>query len=209
MKILYARVSSLDQKTDRQKVNESDFNLVIEDKCSGAIPFEQREGGKKIMRLLKENHITSLSVLSIDRLGRNLKDLLHTIEQFNNKSVTIFFMNQGLRSLDENGKENPISKMIISILGIIGEMERTQIKERQAEGISLAKAKGLFTGRKFGSIEDNLRFLSKPKNAKALEYLKKGNLTNLEISKITGLHINTLTKVKRIGLGSASKRNEL
>lgn len=205
MKVLYARVSSLDQKTDRQKVNESDFNLVVEDKCSGAIPFEQREGGKKIMKLLKEDHITSLSVVSIDRLGRNLKDLLHTIEQFNNKSLPIFFINQGLRSLDENGKENPISKMIISILGIVGEMERIQIRERQAEGINLAKAKGLFNGRKVGSIEDNLKFLSKPKNAKALGYLKKGNLTNLEISKITGLHINTLTKIKRIGLTNTPK----
>ncbi|MFA4868092.1 MAG: recombinase family protein [Pedobacter sp.] len=200
MKILYVRVSSLDQNTDRQKINEGDFNLLVEDKCSGAITFEEREGGKKILRLLHENYITSLSVVSIDRLGRNLKDLLHTIEQFNNKHVPIFFINQGLRTLDENGKENPISKMIISILGVVGEMERTQIKERQAEGIALAKAKGLFNGRKTGSIEDNLKFLSKPKNAKALDYLKRGNLTNLEISKITGLHINTLTKIKKIGL---------
>lgn len=204
MKILYVRVSSLDQKTDRQKINESDFNLVVEDKCSGAVAFEEREGGKKIMKLLKENHITSLSVVSIDRLGRNLKDLLHTIEQFNNKHVPIFFINQGLRTLDENGKENPISKMIISILGVVGEMERTQIKERQAEGIALAKAKGLFNGRKTGSTEDNLKFLSKPKNAKALDYLKRGDLTNLEISRITHLHINTLTKIKKIGLKSST-----
>lgn len=204
MKILYVRVSSLDQKTDRQKINENDFNLVVEDKCSGSMAFEEREGGKKILKLLHENHVTSLSVISIDRLGRNLKDLLHTIEQFNTKHVPIFFINQGLRTLDDNGKENPISKMIISILGVVGEMERTQIKERQAEGIALAKAKGLFNGRKTGSIEDNLKFLSKPKNAKALDYLKRGDLTNLEISKITGLHINTLTKIKKIGLKTPS-----
>jgi DNA invertase Pin-like site-specific DNA recombinase len=48
--------------------------------------------------------------------------------------------------LDENGKENPISKMMISILGIVGEMERTQSKERQLEGIKIAKLKGVYKG---------------------------------------------------------------
>ena len=49
-KILYTRVSTLEQKTDRQKVNEKDFDLVIEDKCSGAIPFFERTGGKEIKK---------------------------------------------------------------------------------------------------------------------------------------------------------------
>ena len=47
MKILYVRVSSIDQRTDRQRVNELDYDLVIEDKCSGAISFFEREGGKE------------------------------------------------------------------------------------------------------------------------------------------------------------------
>jgi DNA invertase Pin-like site-specific DNA recombinase len=55
----------------------------------------------------------------------------------------IHFIRQGLISLDGEGKENPISKMIISILGIVAEMERKQIKERQKEGIELAKLRGV------------------------------------------------------------------
>lgn len=200
MKLLYVRTSSLDQNSERQKVNEKDFNLVIEDKCSGAISFSERPGGSKIMELLDKREVVSLSVLSIDRLGRNLKDLLHTIETFNNKNVCIHFLNQGLRTLDENGKENAIAKMIISILGVVGEMERNQIRERQAEGIALAKAKGLFLGRKLGSNEDVLKFLSKPKNKKALEYLKKGKLNQSEISRVVGININTVTKIKKLGL---------
>ncbi len=94
------------------------------------------------------------------------------------------------KTLDENGKGNPI-------LGIVGEMERTQIKERQLEGIRIAKMKGVYKGRREGSTEDILTFLSKQKNRKAVEYIKKG-YKNTEISKLTGLHINTLTKIKSI-----------
>lgn len=200
MKILYVRVSSIDQNLDRQKINQKDYDLLIEDRCSGAIKFAERIGGKKVLQHLVNNDVTSLSVISIDRLGRNLKDLLEIIELFNNKKIPINFINQGLRTLDLDGKENHISKMIISILGVVGEMERTQIRERQAEGIAVAKAKGRFQGRKSGTKEDVLNFLSKPKNKKALEYLKKGDLKNVEISKLCDVHINTVTKIKKLGL---------
>ena len=87
--------------------------------------------------------------------------------------------------------------MIISILGIVGEMERNQIKERQREGIRIAKMKGSYTGRKKGSNEDILSFLSKDKNKKAVDYLKKG-FKSVEVSKLTGLHLNTITKIKKL-----------
>ena len=164
MKVLYCRVSTLDQKTDRQKVNEKDFQLLVEDKCSGAIPFFDREGGKEIKKLVDNGILKSLSVWQIDRLGRDLRDIINTIHYFNEKNIRINFISQGLTTLDINGKENPISKMIISILGIVGEMERVQIKERQIEGIRIAKLKGLYTGRLEGSKESVLDFLSKEKN---------------------------------------------
>ncbi len=105
-------------------------------------------------------------------------------------------MAQGLSTLDNEGKENSISKLIISILGIVGEMERNQIKERQLEGIRIAKLKGAYNGRKIGSKEDVLSFLSKEKNKKAVDYLKKG-YKGVEVSKLTGVHINTITKIKK------------
>jgi len=197
-KILYVRCSTLEQRTDRQRVNESEFDLVVEDKCSGAISFFERTGGIEIKKLVDNNLIDSLSVWQIDRLGRDLRDIMNTIHYFNQKGITIYFVSQGLRTLDENGKENAISKMIISILGIVGEMERNQIKERQLEGIRIAKLKGnVYQGRKLGSKEDLLSFLNKDKNKKAVEYIKKG-FKNTEVSKLTGLHINTLTKIKSI-----------
>ena len=195
MKVLYARVSSIDQKTDRQRITENEFNLVVEDKCSGAIPFFEREGGKEIKKLVDEGILKNLSVWQIDRLGRDLRDIINTIHYFNEKKISINFISQGLTTLDIQGKENPISKMMISILGVVGEMERNQIKERQREGIRIAKMKGAYNGRKKGSNEDVLTFLNKEKNKKAVEYIKK-NYKNNEISKLTGLHLNTLFKIK-------------
>ena len=127
MKVKYIRVSHVDQNTDRQRVDEKDFDLVIEDKCSGAIPFFEREGGKEIKKLVENGILKSLSVIQIDRIGRDLRDIINTIHYFNEKKITIYFVSQGLRTLDENGKENPISKMMISILGDVSEMERSQI----------------------------------------------------------------------------------
>jgi DNA invertase Pin-like site-specific DNA recombinase len=195
--VLYVRVSTLDQKTDRQRVTENDFDLVVEDKCSGSISFFERQGGKEIKKLVDEGILQTLSVWQIDRLGRDLRDIMNTIHYFNQKGVCINFVSQGLTTLDHQGKENPISKMIISILGIVGEMERNQIKERQLEGIRIAKLKGnVYNGRKAGSKEDTLSFLSKEKNKKAIDYLKKG-YKGVEVSKLTGIHINTITKIKK------------
>src|ERR1035437_867808 len=199
MNVLYCRVSTLDQKTDRQKVNEKDFQLLVEDKCSGSIPFFERVGGKEIKKLVDEGILKSLSVWQIDRLGRDLRDIINTIYYFNEKKIIIHFVSQGLTTLDHNGKENPISKMMISILGIVGEMERVQIKERQIEGIRIAKMKGSYTGRKEGSKESVLSFLSKEKNKKAIDYLKKGYKI-VEVSKLTDLHFNTVSKIKKLSI---------
>jgi DNA invertase Pin-like site-specific DNA recombinase len=197
MNCLYCRVSSLEQKTDRQRVNESDYKIVVEDKCSGAIPFFEREGGKEVLKYIENGIISGLSVWTIDRLGRDLRDILNTIHFFTENGIPIKFLNQSLITMDENGKENPIAKLMISILGTVGEMEKAQIKERQLEGVRIAKLKGVYKGRAEGTTEDVHAFLNKPKNKKALDYLKKGYKLN-EAAKLAGVHINTMTKIKKL-----------
>ncbi len=196
MKVLYVRCSSLEQKTDRQRVNECDYDFVIEDKVLGATDFISRPGGSQVMELLQKNQITELGVWQIDRLGRNLLEILKTIQLFTEKGVPIFFISQGLRTLSKDGQENPISKLIINILGVVSEMERNQIKERQYQGIQIAKARGVYKGRIEGTKEDVLTFLSKPKNKKAVDLIKKG-YKGVEISKIVGIHLNTISKIKK------------
>lgn len=195
--ILYTRVSSIEQKSDRQKVNQKEFDLTIEDKCSGAVPFFERNGGKDIKKLVDAKTVKSISVWQIDRLGRNLRDIMNTLHFFTEKQIPIIFESQGLRTLDKDGKENAISKMMISILATIGEMERNQIRERQLEGIRLAKMKGIYKGRQKGSKESTFKFLSKPKNQKAMKYLEQ-KLSYKEVSTLTGLHTITIAKVKKL-----------
>lgn len=196
MKVLYTRVSTFEQKSDRQTQNVKDYDLPIEDKCSGATPFFERDGGKRIEKMVAKGQVTILLVHQIDRLGRNLLDILNTISYFNKKGICIHFIQQGLRTLNDDGTENQISKMIISILGVVAEMERNLIKERQKEGIAIAKANGIYKGRKVGTSTSTLDFLNKPKNKTAVERLKLG-LKKSEVAKITGLHINTITKISK------------
>jgi DNA invertase Pin-like site-specific DNA recombinase len=196
IRVKYVRVSSLDQKTDRQTVDAKSYDLVIEDKCSGSIPFFEREGGKKIKLLVEKGCNMELDVHAIDRIGRDLLDILNTILFFNSHKIAIYFVSQGLATLNDKGEENAVAKMVISILGVVAEMEKKNINERTREGIEIAKALGKYKGRNQGTKEDVHYFLSKPKNKKVMEYIKKG-FKNSEISKITGLSVNTIVKVRK------------
>ena len=197
MKILYVRTSTTEQKTDRQRVNEKDYQLVIEDKCSGLIDLFEREGGKKLFNLIQKGAHFELYVWEIDRLGRCLLSILNNIKFFNERNICIHFVSQGLSTLQPDGSENNITKMIISILGTLAEMEKKISRERQLEGIAIAKLNNKYTGRAKGSNEDVLKFLSKPKNAKAIDYIKKG-YKNVEVAKIVGVHFNTVTKIRKV-----------
>ena len=195
--ILYTRVSTLDQRTDRQRVTENDFSLVVEDYCSGSIPIFERPEGSKLKKMIDRNLVGSISVWQIDRCGRDLRDIINFIHYTTERKIPVTFLSQGLSTLDKDGKENPISKMIISILGVVSEMTRAQILENQRQGIELAKLDpNKYLGRKPGSVEDPIKFLSKKKNRQALDLLKNG-YKNVEVAKIVGLHPNTITKIKR------------
>ena len=163
---------------------------------SGSTEFSERPGGKEIIELVEKGQLTELSVWQIDRIGRNMRDIVNTIHYFSNKGICIHFIQQGLRTLHPDGSENPISKLVINILGVISEMERNQIKERQYQGIQIAKARGVYKGRVEGTREDVLTFLSKTKNKKAVDLIKKG-YKGVEISKIVGIHLNTISKIKK------------
>ena len=194
-KVFYVRVSTQEQNTDRQIYNrEIKIGVqIVQDKCSGSIAFKERTGGKQILAMegLKELHVHS-----IDRLGRNSLDILQTIQTLTAKGVNVISEKEGLQTLIE-GKENPIAKLMIGILGTLAEFELNRIKERQAEGIANAKKKGAYNGRPVGTTEADEKFLSKyPQVIKAL---KNGDSVNsIADSKKYKVSRMTVIKVKKI-----------
>jgi len=199
LNILYTRTSSIDQRTDRQRVNEADFDWVIEDKISGSIEFFKRPGGSELKKLLDAGQVKSIGIWSISRAGRSLLDILQTLKYTSEKGVQVNFISQGLKTLDEDGRENPIAKMVISILGVIAEMQLEQAREAQAQGIELAKARGVYKGRQQNTKESVGDFLSKPRNMKAFDLIEKG-YKGTEIASILKMSETTICKVKRLGI---------
>lgn len=198
MKVLYTRVSTNKQSLERQLTNSKDYNLVIEDKgISGSIPFFERPNSDKILNLLKKNEIYEFHTYSIDRLGRNLRDILNTIEEFSNYKVPIHIISQGLNTFDvESGQINSITKLILQIMGSVAEMEKNLTTERIKHSLAVKKLNGELIGRKVGSIESSDKFLNKDKCRKINKLLIKG-LSVREIASIVNCGTQLVLKVKK------------
>ena len=193
-KARYIRVSTGNQKTARQEARQNKDEIIFTDIVSGSIPFENREKGKDLMKAIQSGEIDYVSVSSIDRLGRNLYNILTTLEFFKENGIILKVDNLGIESL-VNGKENSAFKLIISVMANIAEMERESILERQREGIALAKLKGIYKGRVLGSKESEEDFLAKYKEV--VKSLKKGNSVR-DTAKICKVSTGTVQKVKRL-----------
>ncbi len=193
-KVKYIRVSTEEQNTGRQEVNAKEFSKVYIDKTSGAIQFIERKEAKKLLADIETGTVTEIHIASIDRLGRNIIDILTMVEFFNQKSIKLFVENIGMFSLIDN-KPNPSFKMIVSVLGNVAEMERNNMLERQRQGIELAKAKGTYTGRLYGTKMTNEEILTKYKSV--VRELKNGESLR-RASKIGGCSLGTAQKIQKI-----------
>jgi len=200
MKVFYSRVSTIEQNSERQLKNLDGFDYVLTDKCSGLIPLFQRPQGSQLRNLIDTGKLTHLEIHSIDRLGRNLISTLEVWNELTQKNIVIVCRNPNIRNIDENGKIDMFSELMMSILSTMSAFEKSLIKERQMEGIRVRKEKGLYGGRKIGSVDTPERFLNKKKNKKIIEYLEKRTYTYQEISKILGCSMTTIAKIKSLKL---------
>ncbi len=140
MQVGYIRVSSLLQNTERQ-LADIKLDKTFTDKVSGK--DINRPELKNCFDYLREGD--KLFVHSIDRLARNLKDLQYMVENLSGKGVHVHFVKENLVFA---GQVSPLQKLMFQMLGAFGEFERNLIRERQAEGIAIAKLKGKYKGRK-------------------------------------------------------------
>jgi DNA invertase Pin-like site-specific DNA recombinase len=139
-RIGYIRVSSIDQNTERQLAGQK-LHMTFTDKVSG-----KDTNRPKLIEMLKyAREGDTVIVHSMDRLARNLDDLRKIVKDLNGRGVCVQFLKE---SLTFSGDDTPMSNLLLSVMGAFAEFERALIKERQLEGIAIAKAKGAFKGRK-------------------------------------------------------------
>jgi len=201
MKARYNRISTQNQKLDRQISRKNPDEVLYNDVVSGSIAFAERLRGKELINDIEAGKINYVVVSSIDRLGRNLFDIVNTLEFFNGKGVVLRVDNLGLESLVQ-GKINPTFNLIISVMANVAQMERETLLERQREGIAIAKANGVYNGRVKGSVESDSEVLAKYKDV--VKFLKMGKSLR-DIVGRCGVSLGTVQKVKLV----MNKKTEL
>ena len=144
MLVGYVRVSSLDQNPERQleELKAMQVEKIFMDKLSGK--NVERPELQNMLNFVREGD--TLVVHSLDRLARNLSDLLTMVQDLTGRGVSVRFLNERL-DFDAGKESSPMAKLMLSMVGAFAEFERSMIKRRQAEGIALAKARGVYKGR--------------------------------------------------------------
>lgn len=139
-RIGYVRVSSFDQNPDRQ-LEQAQVDKVFTDKASGK--DTQRPELDALLTFVREGD--TVVVHSMDRLARNLDDLRRLVQRLTKRGVRIEFVKE---CLTFTGEDSPMANLMLSVMGAFAEFERALIRERQREGIALAKQRGAYRGRK-------------------------------------------------------------
>jgi DNA invertase Pin-like site-specific DNA recombinase len=139
-RIGYIRVSTFDQNPERQ-LEQVDVDRIFSDKASGK--DVHRPQLEALMDFVREGD--TVIVHSMDRLARNLDDLRRIVQTLTKHGVCVEFKKE---QLSFTGEESPMAKLMLSVMGAFAEFERALLRERQREGIALAKQRGVYRGRK-------------------------------------------------------------
>jgi len=139
-RIGYIRVSSFDQNPERQ-LEQVQVDKVFTDKASGKDTL--RPELDALLSFVRDGD--TVVVHSMDRLARNLDDLRRLVQKLTKRGVRIEFVKE---SLTFTGEDSPMANLMLSVMGAFAEFERALIRERQREGIALAKQRGAYRGRK-------------------------------------------------------------
>ena len=179
----YARVSSKDQNLDRQiaALHDAGVDRIFADKQSGK-DFERAEY-KAMMKRLRAGDV--LFIKSIDRLGRNYREIIEQWRAIVDKSVDIVVLDMPL--LDTRREKSLIgtfiSDIVLQVLSFVADNERANIRSRQAEGIAQARARGVQFGR---------RALPTPSNwAETIDSLERGEITQTQAADRLNMPLST------------------
>lgn len=184
-KIGYARVSSKEQNLDRQLEALQSVSKVFSDKASGQ--STERPQLQAMLDYLREGDI--VIVTELDRLGRNNKDLTEIMNAIQQKGATLEVLNlPSMNGIEDENLRRLINNLVVELYKYQAENERKRIKERQAQGIELAKKKGRFTGRKSTFQKDD------PLLQRAFNLYQSKEYTLKEIEHHTKIPVSTLKR---------------
>ena len=201
--LIYSRVSSESQDNQRQIINlktvaqEKGWNVrrVFQEKIPGTIKSGSRTEFKSLIDYIDKTPVQVVMVSEISRIGRKVVDVLNFVEMLYEKGIALYIQQFNMLTM-ENGKENPVAKMLLQMLSIGAEMENSQRKIRQLEGIHLAKIKGVYNGRVNGAKSNPSLLMNKYQNI--LDLLDKSELSVRRIAGITGHSVNTVRKIRQL-----------
>ena len=178
MKVGYVRVSTITQHEDRQLVTMEKFGVekLFQEKVSGK--DKNRPQLQQLLDFVREGD--TVIIHDFSRLARSTKDLLEIVEYLNNKKVALISAKENLDTSTATGK------LMLTMIGAINEFERTNLLERQREGIAVAKKKGKYKGRKEVKIDNFEQYYNK--------YLNR-EITKTQLAKELNISRPTLDKL--------------
>lgn len=186
-KIGYARVSSLDQNIDRQiQVLERETTKIFTDKESGT--SRKRQGLKELLDYIRTDDI--VVVTELDRLSRNNEHLTEIMGIIQSKGATLEVLNfPSLLGIKDDNLRKLLNNLILEIIKYQAQAERDRIKERQRQGIELAKKRGRYKGRKPLFKRDDKKLIH------AFD-LYLGGKTDKEVEEMTGINRVTFRRYR-------------
>ena len=202
--VIYARVSSTNdrQSTDRQVIdltnyaNNNGIELVkvFEEHISGAKKNEERPVLCECLDFCIDNHIDTLLISELSRLGRNVDEVLANVKRCKDNNLNIYFQKENLSIFQPDGTKNPFLNIFISVLGTCAEMERENIKFRLNSGRERYIANGGKLGRKVGSTKSEET--KKEEYKKVLKELRSGTSVR-KTAKLCDVSVSTVQRLKK------------
>ena len=201
--VIYARVSTNGQDFVRQLndlreyASRMGYEVVKEfaEKISGAKKVAEREALTELLSFVEANHIDKVLIYECSRLSRRVADFINIVDKLNELHISLYIHQNGLETLQTDGKVNPIAQLVIGMLAQFNSMERNLIRSRMESGYNNYRSNGGVVGRKVGFRKSDEAM--KEEYKEEIRLLRKG-LSLRNVTKITGTSINTLRKVKAI-----------
>ena len=201
--VLYIRKSTLIQEYEHQenllidvcKKNDWEIIETIRETISGTKKNEDREGITQLRNVVLEKKPQVVVCWEISRISRTSLGFHQLLSFLTDNNVSLFIQNLNLHTLDDSGKENHITGLILSLMAEIAKMETHTLKTRVKVALQNLKDKGVVLGRPKNTGDSKEKTIKK--YPEVIKYLEKG-LSIREVSRMTNISVNTTLKVSQL-----------